>query len=95
MTRAKDLENAVADYLNLTRQLYVRRSTVRCPHCRQYFKGELEGADFIVYHPSPAIIEVKSGQRPRLKPSQRKLRDKVDGKVPYLVVTSVDDLIQK
>ena len=96
--RAKELEAAVRQYLDLKKIKYISAANQRavCPHCRKYFNVQTEGWDFFCFSPADClcVIECKTGES-RLSKAQREWRERCEKLgIPYLVIRdNVDELM--
>ena len=94
MKRSKELENAIADLLDLKGLRYMRVTNYACFKCHQVQNAKAKGfPDFFCYHPALAI-EAKSGKTARLTKEQKEIKELLQlSNIPYLVIRDVQDLI--
>lgn len=96
MTRARELEAAVANYLKLKRCDYLRIDNYRCFKCGQVQNAKAKGwPDFFVYSPKIYALECKTGKG-KLNPTQKGVRIKMEkAGIPFLIVRdNIDELIK-
>ena len=93
MKRSKELENAIADLLDLKGLKYMRVTNYRCFKCGQIQNAKAKGfPDFFCYHPALAI-EAKTGTG-HLTKEQKKIKELLqESNIPYLVIRDIQDLI--
>ena len=95
MTRATELERAVAELLRIKRIPFVRVSNYRCHRCGQVGNSSAKGfPDFLCLCPWLAL-EMKTGKG-RLSPEQMEFRKHCErGGIPFIVVRdNLDELIK-
>ena len=96
MSRSKQLEKAIADYLELMGYDFKRVDNYICPKCRMIFNKRAKGfPDFMAYNDKRLLfVEAKTGTG-RLTKEQKLFKIAMEAQgIPYIVCRdSIDNLM--
>jgi len=97
MSRAKDLEDAVRNLLDLYGCQYIssKNQTVKCYKCQAYQKVRTQGFDFLVFSPRVFMVECKTGKAKLTKPQKEMKAIAESEGLPYIVVRNEVDVLVK